>query len=594
MPTTNYPTSLDNSTSLPNPGATDLLASPTTNLLHNNQHDIVNDAVKALETKVGITNSLVATTHDYLINNQPVTWSALQTYSSGVLVTGSDGNIYHSLVGSNLNNNPTTDAGTNWEAFYFFSNVTLTCGTTGSGQRFTDGGSGINTALNFIQDAQWNSANVTVTIQTSSSFNVSEPAPIVISFVLPITITGNTATPTNCVINFPGSTTGFSCTGSGPVTIQGFKIIGPTGSQTGVSLPKASKVTLNSCIITDWSIGATSYGGSVLSCTSCTFTANVTGIACATAVLSAPACTFSSNTSMAVEVEVCGFADVRSCGFTSNGTAILVTESSICDTSSSTFTSNTLALSVANLAYLNASGCTFSSNVTIYNTLPGVLSANGALIYTGTSGRRVASIDTDIFGNGAMGAATISTNTALTTDMYYTNLTVNSGVTLSTGGYRIFCSGTCAVNGTIDNSGGAGGNGGNGTASAGGTAGIAGTPGIGAQLGGGTVGELGEVGGFSGGGSTGFVPSAAIGMGGICGSSGAGGEGTSGFGGTGISAPGVELFGYYQISREMAYWSAGTFMQLLGGTGGGSGGSGGGTSGVAGGGGSGGGGGGGG
>ncbi len=69
MPTTNYPTTLDDGTSLPNPGSSDLLASATPNLQHNNQHDIENDAIKALEAKVGITNSLVATSHEYQLNN---------------------------------------------------------------------------------------------------------------------------------------------------------------------------------------------------------------------------------------------------------------------------------------------------------------------------------------------------------------------------------------------------------------------------------------------------------------------------------------------------------------------------------------------
>jgi len=42
------------------------------------------------------------------------------------------------------------------------------------------------------------------------------------------------------------------------------------------------------------------------------------------------------------------------------------------------------------------------------------------------------------FGDGSDGDVTISTDTTLTRDMYYNNLTINAGVTLHTNGYRIF------------------------------------------------------------------------------------------------------------------------------------------------------------
>jgi hypothetical protein len=66
------------------------------------------------------------------------------------------------------------------------------------------------------------------------------------------------------------------------------------------------------------------------------------------------------------------------------------------------------------------------------------------------------------YGSGANGAATISVDTTLTKDMEYTNLTINSGITLDTGGYTVMCSGTLTNNGTITNaaSGGSGGVGG--------------------------------------------------------------------------------------------------------------------------------------
>ena len=43
-----------------------------------------------------------------------------------------------------------------------------------------------------------------------------------------------------------------------------------------------------------------------------------------------------------------------------------------------------------------------------------------------------------IYGTGSDGDATISSNTTLTADMYYNNLTVNANVVLNTGGYRLF------------------------------------------------------------------------------------------------------------------------------------------------------------
>lgn len=53
------------------------------------------------------------------------------------------------------------------------------------------------------------------------------------------------------------------------------------------------------------------------------------------------------------------------------------------------------------------------------------------------------------FGDGSDGNVTISVNTTLTRDMYYDNLTVDVGVILTTGFFRIFVKGTLALNGEI-------------------------------------------------------------------------------------------------------------------------------------------------
>lgn len=54
-----------------------------------------------------------------------------------------------------------------------------------------------------------------------------------------------------------------------------------------------------------------------------------------------------------------------------------------------------------------------------------------------------------VFGNGIDGNVTISTNTSLSRDMYYNTLTVDSGITLFTNGFKIFVKETLTNNGTI-------------------------------------------------------------------------------------------------------------------------------------------------
>lgn len=54
-----------------------------------------------------------------------------------------------------------------------------------------------------------------------------------------------------------------------------------------------------------------------------------------------------------------------------------------------------------------------------------------------------------IYGNGSDGNVVIASNTALSRDMYYNNLTINNGVKLNTSGYRVFVKGTLTLNGNI-------------------------------------------------------------------------------------------------------------------------------------------------
>jgi hypothetical protein len=69
---TNFPTSLD---ALTNPSGTDSMSSPS----HAGQHTDANDAIEALQAKVGADSSAVTTSHDYKISALETDVSAAQT-----------------------------------------------------------------------------------------------------------------------------------------------------------------------------------------------------------------------------------------------------------------------------------------------------------------------------------------------------------------------------------------------------------------------------------------------------------------------------------------------------------------------------------
>jgi hypothetical protein len=76
---TSFPTGLD---ALTNPVSTDTLASPS----HADQHANVNDAVEALEAKVGVNGSAVTSSLDYRVRNIDATTAIVSGSSSGDLV----------------------------------------------------------------------------------------------------------------------------------------------------------------------------------------------------------------------------------------------------------------------------------------------------------------------------------------------------------------------------------------------------------------------------------------------------------------------------------------------------------------------------
>lgn len=174
-------------------------------------------------------------------------------------------------------------------------------------------------------------------------------------------------------------------------------------------------------------------------------------------------------------------------------------------------------------------------------------------------------------GDGVDGTVTISGNTTLTRDMYYDNLTVNSGVDLNTGGFVIFVKNTLTINSTgrIIRIGNAGGN-----------SGGAGAGAAGAALAGVTVGTSGAGGagaaGGTGNGASGANGAAVSGEGGAGGVGGNAGQGNSGAtaGGSGGNGGVLTIRYFRNVASAWKNTAVGTYMPT--GTGGGGGAAGGG------------------
>ncbi len=94
-------------------------------------------------------------------------------------------------------------------------------------------------------------------------------------------------------------------------------------------------------------------------------------------------------------------------------------------------------------------------------------------------------ISSQVYGDGSDGNVRITTDTTLSRDMYYENLTIDPSYTVTTSGYRVFVSDTCKVYGTIENNGGSGGN------ASGLTPGSGGSPAVSNSVGGSTAGTNG-------------------------------------------------------------------------------------------------------
>lgn len=83
----------------------------------------------------------------------------------------------------------------------------------------------------------------------------------------------------------------------------------------------------------------------------------------------------------------------------------------------------------------------------------------------------------ELFGDGSDGDVVISSDTSISRDMFYNNLTVNAGFILNTNGFRVHVKEILTVDGTIGRPGTVGGNGGNGGNGTSGSAGTGGTGG---------------------------------------------------------------------------------------------------------------------
>ena len=89
---TNYPTSLD---TLNNPGAAD--QQNTAGLEHDLQHANANDAIEAMQARLGITNSAVATSLDFLIRRGQAPQTAVGT-TTGSISVDMDGVAYQTVT----------------------------------------------------------------------------------------------------------------------------------------------------------------------------------------------------------------------------------------------------------------------------------------------------------------------------------------------------------------------------------------------------------------------------------------------------------------------------------------------------------------
>jgi len=154
----NFPTSLDTFT---NPTSTDTLDSPP----HDVQHSNANDAIEALEAKVGADSSAVTTSHDYKIDALETDVTNInelqqneQTGTSYTLVLTDDGKIVEM---NNASANTLTVPPNSSVAFPVGAQILVL--QTGAGQTTVAAGSGVTVNSkdgNLKLSAQWCAATL--------------------------------------------------------------------------------------------------------------------------------------------------------------------------------------------------------------------------------------------------------------------------------------------------------------------------------------------------------------------------------------------------------------------------------------------------
>ena len=146
--TTNFPTSLD---ALTNPTSSDTLASPD----HASQHSDANDAIEALQAKVGVNGSAVTSSLDYKITKRPVVTNA-QT-ASYTLVIDDGGKLVEI---SNASPNTLTVPPNSSVAFPVGTIIDVL--QTGAGQTTVTAGAGvtIDKAIGLKLRARWSAGSL--------------------------------------------------------------------------------------------------------------------------------------------------------------------------------------------------------------------------------------------------------------------------------------------------------------------------------------------------------------------------------------------------------------------------------------------------
>jgi hypothetical protein len=148
---TNFPTSLDSFT---NPTAVDTLDSPP----HDTQHANANDAIEALEAKVGVDGSAVTTSHEYRINSIEELNTNAQVGTTYTLALTDDGKVVEM---NNASANTLTVPPNSSVAFPVGSQILVL--QTGAGQTTLAAGAGVTVNSkdgNLKLSAQWCAATL--------------------------------------------------------------------------------------------------------------------------------------------------------------------------------------------------------------------------------------------------------------------------------------------------------------------------------------------------------------------------------------------------------------------------------------------------